>query len=512
MLAMMPRRRLVLTFCAALWASASGGVLAQTPSDSPIAAPPPAGVSAALKALKEALVPSPNGLTEEEVVQAALVNSPAMKKSQIDANKADVIQARAKLAFLPRLDLSARYTHLSRVKLPVLSPPTTTRTTTTMTEATSSTGATTTTETMETKGPGLSFPQVLDQYLNQASLRLPITELFLVIIPTYRGTELLSEMAEHQERAKQSSVAYDARAAFYDFIHLQGVVVVAADSVRVREQSVRDLEALARRGAATETDVLRARAALRNAQLTLAQYSGSVEVSSMRLSRMLGADIDLRRGVAEPLVEFEPGPTPQTGDVVTAAFAQRHELLAMRALQRAREKLAQAKSGGQWPVLSANGNVYYSDPNPRIFPQKDQFRGSWDVGASLNWSPNDFMLARSQAEDAETDLAQVAQDLRMLEDAIAVEVAMAVTSHRTARERIEATTQNLEANLRYMSEQQNLLKAGAATLTNVLDAEAELRRAQLEWVDAYMQARLATAALIKARGETGLTRGPRSSR
>jgi outer membrane protein TolC len=478
MIAMMLHRRSVLAFCTALWASAPGAVEAQTPGDTLVEAQP-AAESAGLKALKDALVPSPNGLTEEEVVQAALVNSPAMKKSQIDAEKADVVQARAKLAFLPRVDLAARYTRISDLDI---------------------------------RFGNTVLPQVLDQFANQATLKMPITELFLVIMPTYKGTELLSEVAEHQERAKQSSVAYDARAAFYDFIRAQGALVVATDSIQVLDQSARDLEALASRGAATATDVIRARAALSRAQVMQAERQGIVEVSAVRLTRILGTDVDLKRGVAEPLVEFEPGPTPQAGDVVTSAFAQRHELLALRSLQRAREKMTSAKRGGQWPVLSAMGNVYYSSPNPRIFPQTNEFRETWDVGASLSWSPNDFMLARSQAQDSETDLAQVAQDLRMLEDAIAVEATMAVTSHRTARERIEATTQNLEANLRYMTEQQNLLKAGAATLTNVLDAEAELRRAQLEWVDAYVQARLATAALIKARGETGLTRGPRSSR
>ncbi len=429
-----------------------------------------------IDSLKRALEPKANGLTEAEVVQAALAHSPAMRKTGLDADKAAANHARAKLAMFPRIDLTARYTKLSEV--PVIP----------------------------------QFTQYLNQYASQASVKLPITDLFLVILPTYKATIQLEDVAEHQARAKESGVAYDARLAFYDFARAQGAAVVAADSVRVLEQNVQDLEALATAGAATDTDVLRARARLSGAQVTASQLSGSVEVASMRLSRMVGPEVDLKRGVAEPLADFDAGETPLAGDVVSKAFAQRHELLALHALERAREKQVAARKGAEWPQLNATANGYYSNPNQRIFPQKDEFKGSWDVGLALTFSPNDAAIARTQATDAEMDVEQVAQDVRLLEDAIAVEAAMAVTSHRTARERIRATTQNLEASLRFFDDQQNLMKAGAATPSDVLDAESELRRAQFEWVDAFIGARMANAALIKARGDTGLTRGPRSSR
>jgi outer membrane protein TolC len=48
------------------------------------------------------------------------------------------------------------------------------------------------------------------------------------------------------------------------------------------------------------------------------------------------------------------------------------------------------------------------------------------------------------------------------------------------------------------------LLAGAATPNDVLEAERDLIQAALEWVDSFIQGRIAQAALLKAQGKTGL--------
>jgi outer membrane protein TolC len=48
------------------------------------------------------------------------------------------------------------------------------------------------------------------------------------------------------------------------------------------------------------------------------------------------------------------------------------------------------------------------------------------------------------------------------------------------------------------------LLAGAATPNDVLLAERDLTQASLDWIDSFIQGRVAQAALLKARGTTGL--------
>jgi outer membrane protein TolC len=103
-------------------------------------------------------------------------------------------------------------------------------------------------------------------------------------------------------------------------------------------------------------------------------------------------------------------------------------------------------------------------------------------------------------------VALARQDLRALEDGITVEATAAVTDHRAAREQVAAKNQSVEAARRYYNDQHALMLAGAATPNDVLLAENELRRAELEWIDAFIHARVASAALLKVQGQTGLTK------
>jgi outer membrane protein TolC len=159
------------------------------------------------------------------------------------------------------------------------------------------------------------------------------------------------------------------------------------------------------------------------------------------------------------------------------------------------------------PKLQANAGVLYANPNPRYIPPLEEWRTTWDVGVNVVWSPNDSVLAYTQATDAETDLKMVREDRRLIEQGIAVEAASAVASHRTAAEGISAKRQQLEAARRYEADQRALLLAGAATPNDVLLAQRDLLAASLQWVDSFIAGRIAQAALTKAQGSTGLANG-----
>ncbi len=432
----------------------------------------------AVQQMQQELEPKAHGLTSADVVKLALDYSPSVRKAGLDADKAAANRARAKLAFAPRMDLLAKYTRVSHVNMPAIEL---------------------------TPGMPFKFPQVLNQYVTQATLMVPITDLFLTIIPTYKAANLNADVAEQQRRAQCLQVSYDARVAFYDYAHVLSQIAVARASVKVNESGVRDLEALVAAGTATQTELTRAKAELANAQTFLVQAEGNVVVAQERLAQLTGVQVDPARGIGEPFVNIEIGEPPSVQEVMRVARESRPELLALRKLKLTREKLLNARRGAEYPQLRGFGNVYYSKPNPRIQPQLNEWRGSWDLGVQLAWSPNDAVYAHTQANDAESDLRVVEEDLRATEQGIAVEAATAVTTHRTASAGITSKTEALNAAQRYHADQRALLLAGAATPNDVLLAERDLVQASLDWVDSFIQARIAQAALLKAQGKTGLT-------
>lgn len=454
--------------------SAPAEAAPSSPSQALESPPAPGTEQARLSLVESALEPTSGGLTANEIVKRALESSPQLMTATIQADKAALNQKRAKLAFAPRIDLTARYTHLSRVNQPILIP-------------------------------GRQIPQVLDQYSLVTSGSLPLTEWFLTVLPTYKGAKRMSEVAEQQRLAVALQVSFDARVAFYELLLLRGALVLAEDSVQRLEVNVRDLSALTRAGVATQTDLLQAEAALANAQTELTERKGLVEVASVHLSQVVGEELDPARGVGEPLVGFDVGPTPGLPDVLAAARGNRPELNALRILANAREEFAKAKRGARWPQVRGFGNVYTANPPPRRFLQEKSFGTAWDLGVSLAWSPNDAVYAHTQASDAEVDIALARQDLLVAEDGVTMEVTSAVTNHRTAREAVGASIKLAEAARRRFEDQRALMNAGAATPKEVLEAETELRQAELAWISAFIHVREAEAALLKAQGQTGVS-------
>jgi len=461
-----------------------------------------AEADAANRDMQAELEPTPGGLTAEEIIRAAFENSPTLAKSNLEFDKAAANEARAKLAFAPRFDVSAGYTRLSKVNLAPfdlsglvtgLVRPEALKTPEEIRAA------------QEAAGPQPSpFQPILNQYSVAASVSLPITEIFLTIIPTYKATQKLKQVADLQREAQKLQISYDSRVAFYEYARLRGSASVARASVRVREAGVRDLESLVQAGTATGTELVRAQAELASARALEIQALGGVEVALARLEQLTGTRVDAGRGIGEPFVGIEIGDTPSLETVRTEAKNARPELLALIALEGARNKLLRARKGALYPKITGRGAVLYASPNPRYIPPTSDWHDTYEAGISASWSPNDFALAYTQATDAETDLKTVHEDRRAFEQGIVVESASAVTGHRTAAEQISARTQGLEAARRYEADQRALLLAGAATPNDVLLAQRDLLAASLEWVNAFIAGRVAQAALLKAQGKTGL--------
>jgi outer membrane protein TolC len=456
--------------------------------------------------------PYPGGLTAEQVVRQALVTSPELKKTRVLLTRAEANKERAKIGFAPRLDLSARYTHLSRVKMgsfsglfpgrlddngqPILNAD---GTPSFPMRADPATGFVTDYGAVEAP-----IPQVLNQYYTQAGLTLPVTDFFLTIAPLLKSARLSADVARAQEQAKQLQVAYDARVAFYQYCHLKGGIVVAEASVKLYDASLSDLKSLVAAGTATETDLIRSQSAKAQAEHLLAQLKGSLGVALTRLSQLMGKPVEDLPNVGEQLIVDVPGEFPDAQKLAADALQRRPEVAALRTTERMRQHMIEARKGAQYPRLGAFANGYYSNPNLRIFPQSKEWKPSWDVGAQITWSPNDFVVARTQVTDAESDLAELHADLEAVEQGIGMEAANAVSSLTTAASEVQSTTEVLAASRRYYDDKRALLLAGAATPNDVLQAQTALTRDALAWVDAYVNLRVAQAALLKVQGKTGL--------
>ncbi|MBK6681038.1 MAG: TolC family protein [Ignavibacteriales bacterium] len=126
-----------------------------------------------------------------------------------------------------------------------------------------------------------------------------------------------------------------------------------------------------------------------------------------------------------------------------------------------------------------SSNLYYSNPTQRIFPQKDEFRATWDVSLNLQWNVLDWGSTAAKVEQVNQSIKGLQTSKKQVEDAIDNEVYQNYILLNGAKEKLlnlEKTLEQAEENYRVTLEN---YKAQNATAADLLDADTLLFAAKI---------------------------------
>lgn len=487
-----------------LLGSAASFAQAPAPAAPPTTlAPPPAPAGAAgpdapvgrvTQALQEKLAAMMrgNGLTANEVADRAVRSSSQLQAKRRSIESADAQVDQAKASFYPALNLSARYTRLSKIDVPnlgVLAAP-----------ADQAPGAI---------PPGaqlvavpLSFPIILNNYVLQAQLNVPLSDYLLRTSRAISGANRVKNASELDERATKLSVARDARVAYYQWIRVQGFAFVGAQSVEQAKGHLSDSNNAFQAGLVSKADVLRAQSGLKSAELFKERAESNVRLATMRLRVLMKDPANKQYEVGENILAAV-APLPGTASEENAlreASRQRLELKLLRENELAIRDQAALTSAGNYPRLDAVAGAQYSNPNPRYFPQQNKFQGTWDAGVMLSWAPTAIFGAQAGTRALEARAAEIAAQRQALEDGLQLEVAQALSAERDAQFAVTVSQQALAAADEGYRVRRELYRSGRATTVEVTDSETELTRARLELVNAHVDLRIAQVELVHVLG------------
>lgn len=419
-------------------------------------------------------------LSLEEAIAVGLESSPALHASamRVEAQSAKVREASANR--LPALRFGGGYTRLSEI------PP------------------------FAVTLPILPAPIVVSQnYFNSYSLRLGFQQ------PLFTGFRLEAGEASARmiERSAGQDLAKDkadfilaVKSAYWGLARARQFEAVIGENVRQVAEHLKDVRAYFDQGLLTRNEVLRAELELSNAKILEIDARDAVEVALTSLDSLIGlpvgSDVELATSVESAASKI---PVPEEGAAEKTSFEKawesRPDLKAAEFRIKAFESGVKAARGGFYPQVFLSGNYYYLRPNPRILPALDRFKGTWDVGVSLSFDVWNWGLTRSQARQAEAQLAQARDARKLLEDQAVLEITQCRLSLARAGEKVRATAlavAQAEENLRVTRER---FKQGVALNNDVLDAEVALLQARLGRTQAGIDQVLAQARLEKALGQ-----------
>lgn len=474
------------------------------PGDSAVPAPPADPPPEAMD-LVAVLRGEGRGLTADDAARLAIETAPGVERARAAQRQASAGAFRAMVAFVPQLSMSFRYTRLSEIQNGSLT-----------------TGPTIDPDTIPALVAGVDdpdarflwqqsleaqaafanyrFPVILNQFAFQASLSYPVTDAFLSILPAYESARSREAAARLQVRVSQLDVGLSAREAFYQYARARGALAIAQTSLSQAESRHAQVQAFVEAGTAARVDELRIRAQLAAARVAVVRAEAGVRLAGTALRTMLHLEPTTEIAVGEDVLAAVAPIDGTVDQLVERALAQRDDLRAVRHIIEAAGHAVDAAEGSRYPHLLVQANLDVSNPNNRVFPQTEEFRESWDVSAVLQWSPHDVLNGEAQAEEARAARDSAREDLRQLQDGIRLQVADAATTHLAALSALEAAQLGVEAadeSYRVTMERYN---AGAATVSDTIDASAEQVRAQLDLVNAAIDARIAYARLRRALG------------
>jgi outer membrane protein len=419
-------------------------------------------------------------MTADQIAALATETAPSVARAQAASRRAQEAASQALIAVYPRLDLEARYSRLEGVPAVTIAD--------------------------------RVFEPQTDRYLLEARLSVPLSDLFLQILPRYRAAKDLAQAQAASSRAERQSVGLLAREVFYNYARARASLLVARSSVAQTEAQRSDVESMVSAGSMARVELMRAEAQVASARGSLARSEGAVAVARTTLRSMLHREGEQDIAITEDLTQPLPALVETNQQLLQRATNNRSELRALRAIVSAQERSISASHAGKLPKLAIGVTYDYAKPNPNVFSFEDSppWSDNWIFFGMLSWSPNDFATAGSLGAQAEADRAQTLADVQAMMDALRREVTQSAEDYRSAREAMDAGLVGIRAAEESYRVRREQFRAGAAVATDVVDAESELRRARLELINSAIDVRIAAARLARAT-ETGPNQGPTST-
>lgn len=400
--------------------------------------------------------------------------------------------------FLPRFNLTARYTRLSPLTNPPFglssgqggslvgtnAPPNTINPTPTLAVAI----------------PDFSIPVILDNYLLQAQIVVPISDYFLRINQAYSATTHARDAVKYDILAARAKSFAEGQLAFYTYIRARGTLIVAEQTVSDVKAHAADAKSQFTAGNASKADVLRAETAVAAAELQVERVKNLVALTQKQLRLALHAKDEERFALGEDLEAPLPPMTETLPSLVAEALQNRPEMKSMELNMEALKAQGRGSRGGALPQVAGFGDVTFSNPNQRKFPLADEWFPTWSLGIQATWSPNDILGGLAQGREADAKISQIEAQRAVIREGIEIETTQAWQSIRESEVAISSSKRQKETSEEALRVARELFRNGRGTATLVSDAETDVTRSRLELINANIEARTARIRLAHAVG------------
>ena len=269
--------------------------------------------------------------------------------------------------------------------------------------------------------------------------------------------------------------------AYYNLQSTDENVRIQEKSVENSQRSLRDTMALERAGVGTRFDVLQSQVQLANAQQSLLDARANQLIARRNLARQIEFPSNLDLSAAD---KIEPTTPWQLGleDTIILALKNRSELdtqKLQREIARDRARVSIARLG---PQVSLFANLDTADN----FSQAGGFAFGYRFGANVSISLFDGGVARAQVDQFKADQALAESRFQQSANQVRFDVEQAFINSQSRLRQIDTATKAVEQSTEALRLARLRLSAGVGTQLEVIRAEEDLTRADVNRLQAII--------------------------
>ena len=458
---------------------------------------------------------NPQGLTEQEAVNAAVAASPQVEVKRGEAAASEATTGATLSRYLPKINLMGSVSRSNQVNFDfggggftvgALNPGLLTvggcpnGGGTCVLDANGSPVSAVETEPLEI--PTLT-------YSLQGTASLPLSD-FLRLPKVMRAAKLDSNAASLRKDATIRSVVMETRVAYYEWVRALAQAAVAKHATKSVRARLTDAEIGLNAVVTSLADVQQIRSAKASADNTLAVANSAEAIARDRLLSMMGKPVGTKIILGtRSKSQGNPAAGQTLGELVALGLEKRRDLRALRAAHESTDLATSAAKFDEYPKLAATGTVNHANPNPQFFPPRNAWNTSWNIGLNVSWSLDAYLAGRSRRKELEA-LTHVAKaSLHVAEQQARGEIVAAWQALVRSREAVKNS--KLDVSSAESAYEQRVLefRAGQATASALLDTEVQRFQANLGQLNARIDRRIALAQLRRA---VGLAQAPKERR
>ncbi len=342
--------------------------------------------------------------------------------------------------------------------------------------------------------------QISPSILNNYSARLTLSQ------PLFTGNRLSSntELTEFNSLAAETDfskdknqLVLDIKVAYWNYAKSLKVKETIEKNIVQVQSRFQDLENLYNNGLATNNEVLKVRVQLSNFEILLLDATNNIDISLYNLNNILGIPVNTK---LEPkaIIELKQPEIPKLEDLIKASKQNRSDLKSLDFRIKSGEAGITLSKAGWYPQLNFTANYLYANPNSRIFPSVEKFKGTWDLGITLSYDIWNWKLTSYQTKQAEANLEQTRIAKELTENNIDLEVSQNYKSLLSVTAKMKLTKETVEQakeNYRVTNEK---YKSGLLLNSEVVDAETSLLLAEINNITTIADYLIVIARLEKS--------------